>query len=159
LGFIGQTGRFVRRSTTRYLGKEGTAYLWTVENDRFKRVDGGLPTLLKHIWGEEPYNDMPEDLRQKCENEQVMVTVDLADGLTPENLRSVSEEDIKREEDRQACEVLWEGKRKEARGVLLNYLIVGLAGFGVCAVLVLIGVIKPTGGTTVVAPPVNQTGT
>jgi hypothetical protein len=159
LGFIGQTGRFVRRSTTRYLGKEGTAYLWTVEDDRFKRVDGGLPTLLQHIWGEDRYGEMPEDLRQKCETDQIMVTVDLADGLTPEGLRSVSEEDIKREEDRQACETLWAGKRKEERGVLLNYLIVGLAGFGICAVLVLIGVIKAPGGTTVVVPPVNQTGT
>lgn len=156
LGFIGETGRFVKRSVTRYLGKEGTAYLWIAENERFKRVEGGLPTLLKHLWGEE-YDNMPAGLKEKIQSDKVLVTVDLSDGLTPESLRSISEEDVKREEDRQACQTLWEGKRKEARGVLLNYLIVGLAGFGVCAVMVLIGIIKPPGGTTTVIVPGNQT--
>lgn len=159
LGFIGQTGRFVKRSTTRYLGKEGTAYLWTAENDKYKRVDGGLATYLKHLWGDETFNSMPDDARAKLETDKVLVTVDISDGLTPPGLGAVSEENIKIEEDRQACKTLWKAKDDQAKGVLLNYLIVGLAGFGICAFLVLLGIVKlPV--TVVQAPPANNgTGT
>jgi hypothetical protein len=156
-GFIGDTGFIIKRAVTRYIGKEGTAYLWTVDQDQFKRIEGGMPSYLKNLWGEQTYNEMPEDLRQKVETDKVLVTVDLSDGLTPPGMRSLGEEDIKREEDRQACETLWAGKRREERGTWISNLIIGLAGFGIACFLMVVGVLKlPV--TVVPGPPTNSTG-
>lgn len=158
IGYIGETGMVVKRAVTRYIAKEGTAYLWQTDQDKFKRVAGGLPTLLKHLWGEQEYDTMPEDLRHKCEDDKVLVTVDISDGLTPEGLQSVSEEDIKREEDREACRTLWEGKKREEKGAWLNLLIVGLAGFGIACFLQIIGILRINQTSAPAPAPTNQTG-
>lgn len=158
-GFYGTTGRFVKRTSTRYLGKEGTAYLWLTEQDRLKRVDGGLPAYLKTLWGETGFNEMPKDLKTKVETSTVLVTVDLADGLTPEDMRPISEENIKTEEDRKAAQLFFEGKKKEDRHAWVNLILAGVAGFGLAAVLMLIGVLKiPAGETKIIIPPTNSTG-
>jgi len=158
-GFYGTTGRFVRRTSTRYLGKEGTAYLWLTDQDRLKRVDGGLPAYLKTLWGDGPYDEMPDDLKVKCDDSKVLVTVDLADGLTPEDMRPISEENIKTEEDRKAAQLFFEGKKKEERHAWVNLILAGAAGFGVACALVLIGIIKaPAGETKIVIAPTNSTG-
>lgn len=156
-GFMGQVGWLFKRSATRYLGKEGTAYCWQADQDRFKKIPGGLAATLKTLWGENEYNAMPEDLRLKLEENKILVTVDLAEGLTPEGMISISEEDIKREEDREAAHTLWEGKHKLERGTYLNMLIIGVAGFGIACLLMIIGILRiPTVATP--TPPTNSAG-
>lgn len=140
-GFVGKSGRFIKRSVTRYLGKEGTAYTWQTEQNKFTEIPGGLPTALKGLWGKEFYEEMPPEQKQQLEENKLLVTVDLDDGLTPEGYASVAEEDIKREEDRKAAETLWEGKKKQEKGLLVNQILAGIAGFGVACALMLIGIL------------------
>lgn len=141
-GFVGKTGRFVRRSTTRFIGKEGTAYTWQTEQGEITEIPGGLPATLIGVWGEEFFNEIPEEKRLEIEESKILVTVDLDDGLTPASMRSVSEEDIKREQDREAAKNLWEGKKQSEKGLWLNYLIYGIAGFGIACFLIVIGILK-----------------
>lgn len=143
-GYIGRTGRFVKRQITRYIGKEGTAYTWKMNDvDEFVKVPGGLATALKTIWGNDVYDQIPDEPRQALENTtNLMVTVDLTEGLTPEGFRSISEEDIKREEDRQAANTLWQGKLQQVKGELVRTIIIGIAGFGIACALQIIGVLR-----------------
>lgn len=148
-GFVGKVGRFVKRSSTRWLGKEGTAYTWETENDKYTEIPGGLAAALKTVWGEEFYNEIPEAARLQLEENKILVTVDLSTGLTPAGMRSISEEDIKRETDRKAAENLWEAKKQVQRGQLLNYMIWAVAGFGVACALIVVGILKlPTATPT-----------
>lgn len=139
-GFIGKVGRFLKRSVTRYIGKEGTAYLWKMTGGVYTEIKGGLPTVLAELWGQKFYDKIPDKQREKIEENKIMVTVDLSEGLTPEGFKPVSEEDIKKEEDRKAAETLWQGKKQLDRGAAWDKLIYAIAGFGVCAVLIVLGI-------------------
>jgi len=141
-GFVGRVGRFLKKSITRYIGKEGTAYVWQTVQDKLTEIPGGLPAALLSLWGKKFYESIPEPQRRKVEENSLCVTVDLEDGLTPPGFSSVSEEDIKREEDREAARTLWQGKKQEERGQWLNMLVIGIAGFGIACALQIIGILR-----------------
>jgi hypothetical protein len=74
-------------------------------------------------------------------------------------MRPISEENIKTEEDRKAAQLFFEGKKKEDRGAWINLILAGVAGFGVAAVLMVLGILKiPSGETKIIIPPTNSTG-
>lgn len=143
-GYIGRTGRFVKRQITRYIGKEGTAYTWKLNDaDEYVKVPGGLATALIAIWGQDVYDQIPDEPKKALEGTaNLMVTVDLTEGLTPQGYRSVSEEDIKREEDREAAKTLWQGKQQQSKGEIVKTIIIAVAGFGIACFLQVIGVLR-----------------
>lgn len=143
-GYTGKVGRFIKRTITRFFGKEGTAYTWIFEGGEDKKL-GSLADALHGIWGEDYWNLFAEnepDKVKELEESKVNVTISVETGFTPEGFQSVSEEDIKREEDREAAKTFWRGKRSEEKRQFLDYLIIGMAGFGVALMLQIIGVLR-----------------
>lgn len=143
-GYTGKVGRFIKRTITRFYGKEGTAYTWLFKGGVNAKI-GSLAKALKSIWGEDFWSLFAENEPEKAkqlEKSKVNVTVEIEEGFTPEGFTSVSEEDIKREEDRAAAQTFWRGKRSEEKRQVLDYLIIGMAGFGVALMLQIIGVLR-----------------
>jgi len=145
-GWLGATGRFIKRPSTIFLAKEGTAYTWSLQSGKDVKI-GKLSDALQTVLGKKFYDLMPEEAKEKLEESKINVTVDLEEGSTPEGFRPISEEEILREEDRKAAETYWAGKKEAERGAILNTIITILAGVGIG----FIGAwLLKVGGTTVV---------
>ena len=141
-GFTGIVGRFLKKPITRYLAMEGTAYTWEIENGIWKKL-GGLGDVIRSIWGEDFWATVPENKRIIIEDSRVQVTVGLKKApLTPAGMRSISEEDIKQEEDRRASQTFWNAHTGLNRGYFINLILAGGTGFAVCAAMIFLGLIK-----------------
>jgi hypothetical protein len=142
-GYIGVVGRFLKKPITRFIGREGTAYTWHIKDQKEEKI-GSLAKTVKHLWGEEFYETIPEKQKKDLEESMIGVTVKLEseDALTPAGMRTVSEENIKQDDDIQASKTFWKGKKITDRGAWIN-LILGIGtGFGICATLVLLGIFR-----------------
>ena len=141
-GFTGIVGRFLKKPITRYLGIEGTAYTWQIESGRFIKA-GSLQDSVRALWGEDFYSTVPERQRDMLEESRIQVTVGLDEApLTPAGMRSISEEDIKQEEDRQASKTFWSAHAGQTKGFYINMILAGGTGFAVCAALIFFGLIR-----------------
>lgn len=92
--FIGRLGR----SFTRFFGKEGTAYTWTLEgfDKKSKPVKCEFPTLEKAVefrWGE-LYEVVPEGHKELLRKDKIHVTVGLEPGITPKGYKPITEQTI-----------------------------------------------------------------
>jgi len=158
-GFTGIVGRFLKKPITQYLGMEGTAYTWKIDAGSWHKM-GTLGDAVRSVWGEDFWATIPERQKEYLTESRIEVTVGLDKApLTPEGHRSISEEDIKQEEDRKAAETFWEERQKAQRGFYINIILAAGTGFAVCAALVLLGVIKTPSTETVrvVQQTANQT--
>lgn len=157
-GFTGIVGRFLKKPITNYLAMEGTAYTWKIDAGSWHKL-GSLGDAVRSIWGEDFWQTIPTRQKDYLTESRIQVTVGLDKApLTPEGMRSISEEDIKQEEDRKAAETFWEERARANRGFFINMILAAGTGFGVCAALVLLGVIKAPGETvTVVQQTANTT--
>jgi hypothetical protein len=141
-GFTGIVGRIIKKPITRYLGIEGTAYTWSLKSGKWEKL-GTLGEGLRTIWGEDFYGTIPQTMRDKIEESKIQVTIGLDESpLTPEGMRSISEEDIKQEEDRRAAQTLWQEHQSAQKGFYINLLLAGGTGFGAALFLVMLGVIR-----------------
>lgn len=141
-GFTGIVGRFLKKPITRYLGIEGTAYTWEIEAGRWKKL-GSLADAVRVVWGERFWGSVPDKQKEKLTESRIQVTVGLDEApLTPAGMRSISEEDIKSEEDRRASKVFWEEHKSQQKGFYINLILAGGTGFAICAFLVLMGIIR-----------------
>lgn len=131
-GFTGRVGTFLKKAVTRFIGKEGTAYTWKTESAHVKI--GTLADALKGLWGPKFYATIPDRKREELEESKIQVTVDLDDGLTPENMESVSEEDLLTEQDRKAAETYWQGKKQAEKGEWTRWIFIFVAGMGAMAI-------------------------
>ena len=131
-GFTGKIGKFLKRSITRFIGKEGSAYTWKTESGPVQF--GTLGKALRGLWGDKVYNQIPEKRRTELEESKINVTLDLEEGLTPEKFTPVSEEDIKTEQDRKAAETWWEGKKMAEKGKWSEWIFIFVAGAGAMAI-------------------------
>jgi len=157
-GFTGIVGRFMKKPVTRYLGIEGTAYTWQINCGRYVKL-GGLQDAVKTVWGEEFYATVPENQKELLKASRIEVTVGLDEApLTPAGMRSISEEDIKQEEDRQASKTFWEEHAGQVKGWLVNIFLAGGTGFGIALLLMAIGIIR-FGAAAAPTPAVNNTAT
>lgn len=148
-GFTGIVGRFLKKPITRYLGIEGTAYTWRVEQGRWKKL-GFLADAVKVVWGGEFWASVPPRQKEKLEESRIQVTVGLDEApLTPAGMRSISEEDIKSEEDRRASKVFWEEHKSQQRGFYINLILAAGTGFGIALALQLLGILD-------ISQPVQQ---
>jgi hypothetical protein len=130
--YTGTIGRFLKRTRTRFIGKEGTAYTWSVESG--KKVIGSLAKALRGVWGDEFYFTVPEDKRRELEESKVNVTVELDSGFAPEDYPEIREEDIFEEEDRKGAETYWQGKKMAEKGTWMQWMFIFAAGMGAMAI-------------------------
>jgi len=145
-GYTGMVGRFLKRAVTLYFGLEGTAYTWRLQS-KVTETLGSLADALKVVWGNEFYNVIPEEQRQKVEESKINVSVNLDDTAQAKDnegndLPVRREEDIKTEEDRVAAQTYWEGKAITTRKQWLEYLFIAGFGFGVACALQILGVLR-----------------
>jgi hypothetical protein len=141
-GYTGVVGRFLKKPITRYLGIEGTAYTWKIKAGEWEKL-GTLSDAVRTVWGEDFYSSIPDRQNKILQESKIMVTVGLDESpLTPEGMRSISEEDIKQEEDRQAAKTLWEEHGSQQKSFWVNLFLAGGTGFGLALFLVMIGIIK-----------------
>jgi hypothetical protein len=70
---------------------------------------GTLKEALETVWGKKFYEELPEKLQQKIEENKILVTVELEQGLTPRGYSPVSEDEIEEEADREAAKIFGEG--------------------------------------------------
>jgi len=141
-GFTGIVGRILKKPVTRYLGMEGTAYTWRIDAGSWHKI-GTLEDAVRSLWGEAFWETVPERQQDKLTESRIQVTVGLDKApLTPAGMRSISEEDIKQEEDRRASKTFWEEHQSQMKGFIINLILAGGTGFAVCAALVLFGIIS-----------------
>jgi len=115
---------------TRFLAREGTAYTQKLQAGKIENVP--LAKTMEILWGETEYNKIPKVLKDKLETSKIGVTVSLADDpLTPHSMPSISEEDIKTEEDQAASETFWKGRKSTMRGQAMQSLAWIGFGFGI----------------------------
>lgn len=152
-GFTGIVGRFIRKPITRYLGLEGTAYTWEIENGKHKKL-GSLGAVVQGIWGEDFWETVPERQKAMLQESRILVTVGLDESpLTPPGMRTISEEDVKQEEDRQASKTFWSEHGAQMKAFFINLILAGGTGFGIAMLLMMLGIIRmPTQVIEIPAP-------
>lgn len=145
-GFTGRIGRILKRPSTIHLGIEGTAYTKSVKNPKVKAT---LEESIRSIWGDEFYEQVPEEQRKLIEDSTINVTVDVDDVLTPVDpetgkpYRPINEQDIKKEEDQSCWKTFWKGRALTERGQWIDKIVIGLAGAGMMLLaLLLLGYIQ-----------------
>jgi len=108
-------GKFLK--INRLLAREGTAYAQRIESGEITNVS--LSKVLIALWGPENYDTVRSkapELIDLVEKGKVNVTIGLEeDPITPHNLKPMSEENIKTEEDKQAARVLWKGMKESLK--------------------------------------------
>lgn len=159
-GFTGIVGKILKKPITRYLGMEGTAYTWMLDAGTYHKM-GSLGDAVISTWGLDFWNTVPQHQKDLLTESRISVTVGLDKApLTPAGMRSISEEDIKQEEDRRASQTFWEEHQSQMKGYFINLLLGIGTGFGICAALVLLGIISlPTPAAAPAAQQaVNTTG-
>jgi len=70
---------------------------------------GSLKEALVNLWGNAFYSEIPKEQRDTIEENKVLVTVDLEEGLTPPGFDPIMEEDIDIEMDREAAKIFGKG--------------------------------------------------
>jgi len=147
-GFTGIVGRILKKPITLFLGLEGTAYTWKLQEGTWIKI-GGLAKALRTVWGEDFWNTVPQRQRNLIEESKINVTVGLDESpITPAGMRSISEEDIKQEEDRKASKTFWAEHQGQIKGWFLNMLFAGGTGFGIALALQIIGILDISSAPT-----------
>lgn len=163
-GYTGIVGMILKKPITRFFGKEGTAYTWSIGTDS-KPIKVPIVEALKVMLSKEFYDQIPLKQQEILNNSKLDIIVDIDEGLTPNDedntpYRSISEEDIKREEDREAAKTFWKGKTSAERTQIISLLITGIAGFGIACALEILGILRiSTPPPVVIYPPSNSTAT
>lgn len=140
-GFTGIVGRILKKPVTMFLGLEGTAYTWRLQEGAWIKI-GNLAKALRTIWGEDFWATVPGRQKELCETSKINVTVGLDEApITPFGMRSVSEEDIKQEEDRKASKTFWQEHQAQMKGWFLNMIFAGGTGFGIALALQILGIL------------------
>lgn len=152
-GFTGIVGRILKKPISLFLGLEGTAYTWKLNEGKWVKV-GGLTKALRTVWGEDFWATVPQRQKDLIEADKIQVTVGLDEApITPEGMRSVSEEDIKQEEDRRASKTFWQEHQPQMKGFIINMLLAGGTGFGIALALQILGILDIAPATPPPSPP------
>ena len=129
----------MNRLKTIFFAKEGTAYTWmlkgfTSDAENPDRVELEFPTLwdaVRHKLGDEFLRPFPEDKREILMDNQMLVTVDLEPGLTPEGYSPATEQDIADKGKRDMARLLGESAKMALHGGMIDKIPWIFAGIGI----------------------------
>lgn len=154
-------GPFRLQTYALWLGRFGTAYTQML-NEAQKKVKVSLRDAVENIFGKDMYDRIPNDektgyIKDAIEKSEVGVTVELAafTPLTPEGLKSLSSDDVRRHDVDTLINSVVRGVEKLSKtggGEFLKIIFIMGTGIGIGIVLSLL---FGWGGTTVVQPPVG----
>ena len=135
-----------------WLGRYGTAYVTGID-------DSDIPVSFKaailNVFGRTLYDQIPEQQRTQIEDGKIGVMIGFPnDPLTPKgtdgnDLPSISEDDINRDNDQRAMENLWEAYEQEQRSNTITQ--IAFVGCGV-AIGIIVSLIFKWGAPTVITP-------
>lgn len=141
-GFTGMAGRIIKKPVTRFLGIEGTAYTWDIQNGKDLLV-GTLAQGVRAVLGEDFWSYVPKNQQKVLEDSKMQVTVGLDESpLTPSGMRSVSEEDIQNEEDRKAARTFWSEHGIKSKNMIINMILAGGTGAAIVFALFFLGILQ-----------------
>lgn len=132
--------RFIRNSVSYrnkdrneilWLAKRGTAYTFTTENTpegKAKKI-GTLWDALKGLLDEEYINQFETEVKEKLQNPEIFVTVDLEKGKTPENYEALDEIDINNENTDRMRQIIFEGVKQATSEDIIK--MIGLMAVGI----------------------------
>lgn len=125
-----------------WFGRYGTAYTYMVKGK--ETVEVTLRDAIHNIFGKELYDKIPNDektgyVKDQIEKSSVGVTVKFPnEPLTPEDLPSISEDDISRDNDERAMQNLWNEYKSTTSGDVFKIIFILGTGIGIGIVLALI---------------------
>jgi hypothetical protein len=137
--------RFIRNSVSYrnknrneiiWLAKKGTAYTFSTENTpegKAKKI-GTLWKALESLLEPDVVNQFTTEVKEKLQNPEIFVTVDLEKGVTPEGYESLSEVDIKDETTDRMRQIIFDGIKTATGEDILK--VFGIWGLGVASVLI-----------------------
>ena len=131
------------RAFTRFFGKEGTGYSWRLfgfsgEKDNPVEANLEFPTLeaaVKHRWGEEFYETVPEERKAELRDDKLLVTVNLEPGITPEGYEPITESVIKKKAREDAAELISRSIKGAIKKTVYDWIFPFAAGAGALAII------------------------
>lgn len=157
-------GPFKLQNYALWMGRYGTAYTQMV-NEAKETIKVSLRDAIRNIFGKDMYDRIPNDektgwIKDQIENSEVGVTVELpaTTQLTPEGLKSLSPDDIRRHDIDTLIGSVVRGVKslsKTGGGEFLK--IIFIMGTGV-AIGIVLSLIFGWGGKTVVTQPAQIIG-
>ena len=136
-------GPFKLQNYSLYLGRLGTAYTQTI-SEKKEEVKVSLRDAVKNILGDKLYqripNAPPDYIFDKIEKSEVGVTIELpaSNPLTPEGLKSLSSDDLRRADIDTFIGAIARGVRSQFKGTPGEYIkIIFILGSGIAIGIVL----------------------
>jgi len=124
-----------KRTITRYLGKRGTAYTFSLEGGKVKKI-GSIYDAVVLLWGQDKVDKIKTEELKLLKDSQIFITVDLEKGITPEGYHPMSESDINTEANISMANLIGKAIRDElASSDFIKVL--GLLGAGGCLIFLL----------------------
>jgi hypothetical protein len=145
----GRAYEFIRRGRafTRFLGKEGTAYTWSVQgfhkknpNDEPEKITLEFPSLeaaVKFKWGQDDYARTPEELQSKLRDDKIYATVNLEPGITPEGYQIITESTVNAKADEDAASLVGKELEQATKTSWIDRIITMVAGAGILAIVLI----------------------
>lgn len=136
-----------------WFGRFGTAYVHKFNNEPVKL---SFKKAVYTVFGKRYYKQIPANIKQRIESGSIGVTIEFPKGpLTPKSkgkkaLPSVSESDIRRDDDQRAMSNLWDTFDKEKKKSVINILMA--IGTGV-AIGIAICLLMKWGGPIIIQSP------
>lgn len=150
---IAKKGWFKLQNFALWFGRYGTAYVFHLGSDEEYVT---LKEAVHNIFGKKLYNQIPKAQKDQIESGQLGVTISFPkEPLTPldgkgEPLPSISESDIRRDDDARAMGNLWDEMSKEQKKSMIVQ--VAWMGSGI-AIGIIICMLMGWGAPIVVTPP------
>jgi len=135
-----------------WMGRYGTAYVHQFDSNSVKV---SFRQAVFNVFGEKYYKQIPQTIKNNIESGSVGVIVEFPNNpLTPKGkdgspLRSISEDDLNRDNDERAMRNLWESVDKERKRSVLN--LIAFLGCGI-GVGIILSLVFKWGSPVVVAP-------
>jgi hypothetical protein len=98
------------KNVTRWLAKTGTAYTKRLESGEVGEFT--LWDIMMTVWGKDVLDELKDEEKQKLIKSEVMITVNLEEGKTPEGYKPLSETYINEESDAEMMKMFGENAKR-----------------------------------------------
>lgn len=129
------------RVVTRWLAKKGTAFTKKLEKGEVGEFT--LYKIMIAVWGQEVIDALKDEQKQKLIESEVMLTVRLEEGLTPDDFKdNITEIQIKAEEDAEQAKSFGQNVRHGMfKEDWIRTAAIFVSGIGACYILQAMGIL------------------
>lgn len=117
------------------------------ETEKIEMSFETLEEAVKYRWGESFYRTVPENRKMQLQDLEMLVTVELEEGYTPEGFKPITEEQIYDKANERVAEI-WSVKARSAiKQPVVQYIAWMGCGVAIGLALVYLGLMKPPAST------------